>query len=302
MVTPKRLTIYIVCALAIVSISTSILLSRKFNYTFMDLQKVSRFTEERVAYQRVEHFEDPYKDNSVECLLIIKEKKMYLIKDGYDKLGDIKTQRLILDIENRLYDDEDMWVNKINGKPDFIKITERRVEIMTNFSEEFVAKNFGTFFITVRDAFIKRHVQIFRQLMRNRRESGLSVTRGPLPKPVYLGVSKEEREKTKFAITAVAKTIDEKVYYCEDADGDDVTETFTVTIPDGFDWGYGSGPNIILIYKNKSDAIKKLIGNLAHEAFYGTSEEDKTIIETFPKEQNILNMINDLVPDAKFYK
>ena len=37
------------------------------------------------------------------------------------------------------------------------------------------------------------------------------------------------------------------VYYAEDADGDGITETFTVESRDGFQWGFKSGPNVVCI-------------------------------------------------------
>jgi hypothetical protein len=100
----------------------------------------------------------------------------------------------------------------------------------------------------------------------------------------------------------VAKTIDDTKYYCEDADGDGVTETFTVTRPDGFDWGYQSGPNIIFIYKNSEKDIETLIGKLAYESLYGSVEEERDIIKSFPKQDEVVDFIQKLVPDEKFVK
>ena len=202
-------------------------------------------------------------------------------------------------MENKLYDDQEMWKNKMNGSPDYLIVTDRRIELMKNLDEKFVNDNFGKYYKSVRDAFLKRHISIFRDLMRNRKDSGLSVSRAPIDKPLYLGAP---NEPTKYSISASAKTIDEKVYYCEDADGDGVTETFCVTRPDGFNWGYKSGPNIILIENAKSKEITDIIGNLAKESYYGSPEEEKTIIETLPKEEEIVDMIRDLVPEEKFYK
>jgi hypothetical protein len=272
------------------------------NFKYIDLLKVSRFNEDRVAFQHVQKFTDPLLDNSLQVLLIIRKSKMYLMKDGYDASKTVKEKRLMMDMELRLIDDEALWENKLNGKPDYIKITDRRVEVMNNLNEDFVSKNFGPFYTKVRDSFIKRHVAVFRQLMRNRRESGLYVERRTLPKPFRIGAKPASSYKTKYYISARAKTIDEKIYFCEDADGDGITETFTVTLPDGFDWGYNSGPNMIFIYKNKTKEIEALVGKLANEAFFGTSEEEKTILESFPKEKEIVDMIEDIVPDEKFYK
>lgn len=275
------------------------LTAKDFGFKYIELENVSRFNEDRIAFQHVEKFLDPLLDNSVECLLIIKDKRMYLIKDGYDDLKQVKEQRLILDMQNKLIYDEQMWRNRINAKPDFVKITDRRVEILKNFNEEFVNKNFGNYYKTVRDAFIKRHVSIFIQLMQNRKDSGLIVQRKPIPAKLTMG---EESTGEKFAISAVAKTIDGRVYYCEDADGDGITETFTVTIPDGFNWGYKSGPNIIYIFNNQNEALSEIIKNLAKYSYYGTEEEEKSIIENLPEEKVLIEMVQDLVPDEKFYK
>jgi hypothetical protein len=195
---------------------------------------------------------------------------------------------MILENENKLIGD--LWLTKINSKPDYIRVTERRIELMKNFSEDFVAKNFGSFYTSVRNAFIQKHVSIFRQLMRDRRESGLVVERFPLPKPLYIGAPTDEPQK--FATTVVGKTIDEKLYYAEDADGDGVTETFYVDIPDGFNWGYKSGPNILFIFNNKEEDLKQLMGNLTRDAYFGTPEEEKNIIETFPKDSDIIRDFN----------
>jgi hypothetical protein len=140
-------------------------------------------------------------------------------------------------MENRLIGD--LWVNKIDNKPDYIRVTDRRVEVLKNISQEFVTNNFGEFYTSVRDRFLQKHVNIFKALMINRKESGLFVERTPLPKRAY------DEGPTKFRTVVTGKTIDEKIYYAEDADGDNITETFSVTIPDGFNWGYKSGANIV---------------------------------------------------------
>ena len=147
-----------------------------------------------------------------------------------------------------------------------------------------MSKNFGEFYTSVRNSFLQKHVNVFKQLMINRKESGLVVERKPIPKPTYIGAPQE----TKYSITVVGKTLDEKLYYAEDADGDGVTETFYVNSPDGFNWGYKSGPNIILILENKDESVKQIVGDLTKSAYYGTAEEEKQIRETFPKDSDII--------------
>ncbi len=255
-------------------------------FRVLDIESISRYSEDRLVYQHIEKDISYAYDNSLSCLLIIKDRKMYLFKDGYDNTEEIKTQRLIIEMENRLI--SDLWVNKIDSKPDYVQITDRRVELMRNVSQEFVDQNFGTFYTEIRSSFIKKHVDIFKSLMIDRRDSGLFVERKPLPKRLY------DTGPTKYSTTVTGKTIDEKIYSAEDADGDGITETFTVTIPDGFHWGYKSGPNIIFIYNNKQKDIEGLIGKLAHEAYYGTPEESENIKKTFPKKDDISDMIQDI--------
>jgi hypothetical protein len=260
---------------------------KSIDYLPIEVETISRYTEDRIAYQQIQTAPIPGSDDSQAGLLIIKDRKMYLLKDGYDDPRVVRTQQLLIQKESAMVGD--VWVNKINSKPDYIRITDRRIELMKNFGEEFVSKQFGSFYVSVRNAFLNRHVQTFRQLMNNRAESGLVVERVPLPKPLYVGAPDEP---TKYATYVIGKTIDDKLYYAIDADGDGVTETFTVNIPDGFHWGYKSGPNIILILNNTDEEIKGIIGKLAHEAYYGTPDEEKNILQTFPKDSDIIQEFN----------
>ncbi len=278
----------------------TLVFSRNFTYSPMEIESLSRYNEDRIAFQHIETYFDPYFDDSFQSLLIIKNLKIYLIQDGYDDIDIIKQERLLLDMQRLIIDDAGMWKNKINGKVDYVKITERRQELMKNLDEGFAEKNFGSFYKTIRDAFLKRHIGVFVTLMKNRKDSGLTVTR----KPVFSSSLKSSTDTsdTKYAITASAKATDGRVYYCEDADGDGITETFTVSILDGFNWGYESGPNIIFILKNKQDDLKEIIGKLAQYSYYGTTEEEEEILKNLPKEADLIEMVNDLVPDEKFYK
>lgn len=260
--------------------------SKSIPFKILKLEKISRYNEDRVAYQQVEADVSPIIDNSSASLLIIKNSKMYLFKDGFDDPGTVNEQKLLLEMENRIVGD--MWKNKIDNKPDFLRITDRRVEVLKNQSQEFVTNNYGDFYTHIRNQFLKKHVAIFKALMINRKDSGLYVKRTPLPKKAF------DEGPTKFKTIVSAKTLDEKIYYAEDADGDNITETFYVSIPDGFNWGYKSGPNIIFIYKNKQEDVKNLIGKLAYEAYNGSPEEEMFIKKTFPAKDEITDMINDL--------
>lgn len=268
--------------------------SKNIPFKVIKLEKVSRYNEDRIAYQHIEKNVSMQIDNSLSSLLIVKDRKMYLFKDGHDSTIDVRTQRLILEMENRLI--PDLWKNKIDNKPDFVRITDRRVEVLKNQSQEFVTNSFGDFYTNVREKFIKKHVNIFKTLMINRALSGLFVTRRPLPKKVY------DNGPTKYYTSVTGKTIDEVIYFAEDADGDNVTETFTVNLPDGFHWGFKSGANIVFIYNNSQENMKKLIGKLSYEAFYGTPEEEKIIKQQFPDKNDINNMIDDIyrVVDPNF--
>ncbi len=284
----KRSRIFkVLVCMAFLSLVITPLFSKDIEFQYIELEQVSRYSEDRIAFQHIEKDFSADFDNSIATLLIIKDKKMYLIKDGYDNPKEVRTQKLLYDTESRM--GGDLWANKINMKPDYIRITERRVELLKNFNEDFVSKNFGSFYTSIRDSFLQKHVNVFKQLMLNRKESGLIVERMPIPKPTYIG---SEDVPVKYSITVSGKTIDEKLYYAADMDGDGITETFYVTIPDGFNWGYKSGPNIVFIYDNKQEDIKKMIGTLAKDAYYGTADEEKVILTTFPKDEDIIREFN----------
>lgn len=287
MLTKKIKSISVLFFLIIAIFLVSNARSKDMSFKIITIEKLSRYNEDRLAFQHIEKKISVKIDNSLSCLLIAKDKKLYLLKDGYDNPKDVRVQKLILDMENRLIP-PDLWKNKIDNKPDFIRITDRRVGLVKNVKQEFVTKNFGDFYIKVRNGFIKKHVNIFKSLMRDRKDSGLFVIKKPLPKRLT------DYGPTKFFMSATAKTGDDKIYYVEDADGDGITETFTTTIPDGFHWGFESGPNILFIYNNQQEDIKKLIGKLANEAHDGTPEEEEMMKKTFPKDTEIIDMIEDI--------
>ena len=276
--------------------------SRKYDFLPIDASKISNYDNDRVVFQRVEKYIDLSRDSSFESLLIIKDRKMFLMTDGYDSPYDAKSRKVKAEIQ-KLYSEQEsdiVWTNKINGKPDYIQIMDRRAQVMNNGNEEFVSTNFGTFYKSIRDKFIKEHVDKFHQIMRNRREADFYIDRKALPRPIYLEeVSKYEDKLYTFV---KARSADGSMYSCEDTDGDGVTETFIVNARDGFNWGYKSGPDIIFIFKNTDKDIETLIGKLANEAVFGSVEDEKEMVETFPKDKDISDLIKWLTPKEQYIK
>lgn len=279
---------------------SGILISKEKEYLILDVDKITRYKEDRIVYQRIERPDVQSQDNSVEILLVIKNSKSYFITDGFDKVDEVRMKRIVMDAENKFIDNNDFWLNKINGKPDCVRIIYRRGDLLRNTNEEFVSSNFGQFYKSVRDGFIKMHVEKFRTLMKNRGESGLHVRKRQISMEVNPDNSNDVKQK--FFTSATGKSGDEVVYYCEDADGDGITETFMASRNDGFDWGIGSGPNILMIYGNTDKDIETLIGKLVNESENGTVEEEKKMFQEFPQEGDILKMIEDITPLDRFYE
>ncbi|MCU0822075.1 MAG: hypothetical protein MUC95_06320 [Spirochaetes bacterium] len=256
-----------------------------FSYSIIDIGKITRYNQDRLAFQHIEAESGIEHDNSLSALLMIDRENIYLVMDGYDDPKDIEKYAFAYKIGKRIFGD--LWKNKVNSKPDYIRITERRFERMLNVTEDFVNKNFGGFYANIRNAFIEKHVRVFKSLMFTRGESSMVVKREAIT-PEFIVTKEGTKEEAKYSIKVFAKSPEDAIYYAEDADGDDITETLTVTINDGFGWGYKSGANIVFIYKNKSDDLKALIGKLAHDAYYGTPEEERVILSNFPPDTDII--------------
>lgn len=281
--TKYRLTVLMV--LLVASFVTIDLYSSVFKYKIIEMDNISRYWENRIAYQHIQIMNSVSNeaDDSISSLLIIRDNQIYVIKDGFDDINKIQKEAYIQEASREL--SKSLWINKINAKPDFIKISDRRIERLLNVSEEYVNKNFGNFYINVRNAFITKHVNIFKYLMIDRIEAEMVMNRNPLPPPLF----QEGKEPLKYSVTVSAKASNGIIYYAEDVDGDDITETFYVDFNDGFNWGYESGPNIIYIYNNKEDDLKQIIGSLTHEAYYGLAGEEKMLLKTFPTDTEIIN-------------
>jgi len=259
--------------------------SQEVQFRFINIEDLSRYTEDRVAYQHFEKEFSPFIDNSIASLLIVKDSKVYLIIDGYDDPGVVEDLRFKDSQQTTL--EADFWPNKIDGKPDFIRITDRRRDIIRSASAEFVAKNYSELFSTMRETFLKRQAAIFRALLMNRRENNIVVERIPVSRKI------NDENPARYKITVKVKAVNNVVYYAEDADGDGITETFTVSLSDGFGWGYKSGPNMVNIQGNKQEDIANIIGKLADYAYNGLPEEEEIIKQSLSPEQ-VKDMIEDV--------
>lgn len=279
---------------------SAVVISKDRGYLVIDVDKISRYNQDRIAYQRIENPDEQTKDNSVEVLLVIKNNKTYYLVDGYDNVADVAMKRIVMDAENKYIENNDFWANKINGKADYVRIIYRRSDLLRNTNEEFVSSNFGQFYNSVRDRFIKLHVEKFRTLMKNRGESRLTVSRRLLSTRV--DPDNNTNIIQKFYKSATAKAGDETVYFCEDADGDGITETFMASLDDGFDWGIDSGPNVLLIKGNTDKDIETMIGKLVNESENGTVEEEKKMFQEFPREDDIHRMMEQVTPIDRFYE
>ncbi len=252
-------------------------------YKIIELNSLSRTYEERIAFQHIQlpGFSSD-EDNSLASLLIIQNNDIYLFRDGYEDPKKIKYEAYLQWI--RMEIPKDLWINKINSKPDYLRIASKRVEKFLNSREEYTEKNSGNVYRGIRDSFLNYHIKVFKELMTNRVDSEFKIERNPIYPPAF----KELKARIMFSTTIKARALNDYIYYAEDKDGDDVTETFYVTMPDSFNWGYKSGPNIIFIYNNKESDIKQIIGRLCYEAYFGIAEEEAVPLKLFPNEEQIL--------------
>jgi hypothetical protein len=256
----------------------------KIPFKPIEISTLSRYHEDRIAFQ---HIQLPgfslNEDNSIASLLIIKNSEVYLFRDGYDDAKRISFENYLQVINNEV--PKDLWINKINSKPDFIRIATRRTEKLLNSREDYNEKNSGDIYRSVRNSFLNYHIKVFKELMINRIDSDFTIQRNPIYPPAF----QEANSVIKFSSLIKARAQNNYLYCAEDKDGDEVTETFYVTMHDGFNWGFKSGPNIIFIYNNTEEDIKQFIGKLCYEAYFGTAEEEANISKIFPKEADILS-------------
>jgi hypothetical protein len=256
-------------------------------YKIIELTALSRIYEDRIAFQ---HIQLPgfnkHEDNSIASLLVIKNNEIFLFRDGYDDPKKVLFEAYLQTV--RMEVPKDLWVNKINSKPDYLRIASKRVEKFLDSREEYTEKNSGEVYRSIRDSFLNYHIKIFKELIVNRVDSDCKIERNPIYPPAF----KEMNAKIVFTTTIKARALNDYIYYAEDKDGDEVTETFYVTMPDSFNWGFKSGPNVIFIYNNKEEDIKQLIGKLCYEAYFGKFEEEGASSKIFPKDTDILKSFN----------
>jgi len=264
--------------------------SKQQTLTLVDIQKLTRYDENRVLYQQFEKAptegDGATHDNSIAALMVIKDKKVYLIQDGYDNPEQVAHNKAVLDRTSQIV--PDLWQNKIANSPNYVMITDRKIEIQKNMTKEFVSSNYKDFYLAVRDKFLKKHVAIFLSLIVNRKESDINVSRERIPRKISDG------DQVKYITRVTGRTPDGgTVYYAEDANGDGMTETCTADSRDGFQWGFQSGPNLVCIINNQQKDIEKIIGRITNLAYFGTDEEEQIIKKTFPTAEKIKAMIDD---------
>jgi hypothetical protein len=275
----------------IIFFQAPLLLAKEVGFKIIDIFNLNRYFEDRIAYQQYEKSYDQWHadtiDNSIAVLMLIKDKRIYLFKDGYDDPEAVRLKILMYNTGNTMI--PDLWENKINGSPNFVQISDRKVVLLRNISKEQVSANYKDFYIKIRDEFLKKHVCIFLSLIFNRSETEMTITRTELPKRL------SDQSPTKYAISVTVRTGDAgAVYHAEDSDGDGITDTFTVNMTDGFSWGYKCGANTIFIKNNTQKDIEKIIGRITNIAYYGSPEEEQIIKKSLPPQDKINALINDL--------
>ena len=259
----------------------------------IDIKQLSRYDENRVMYQQFEKIHDEnsneyeYTDNSFAALMVIKDKKVLFIEDGYDNPEEVKNNRVTYELGKQAI--PDLWVNKISGSPNFIIITDRKIELQKSSSKDYVSANYKDFYLNVRDKVLKKHVAIFLSLIVNRKEAEISISRERISRKI------SDTGPVKYLTRVTGRTPDGgTIYSAEDANGDGITETFTVDCNDGFEWGFNSGPNLVCIINNSQKDVEKIIGRIAYLAYNGSPEEEQIIKKTFPTPEKVKAMIDEL--------
>jgi len=153
----NKITGRIALILTIIMITSSAF-SRDLSYKIITINDVSRYFEDRIAYQQIENIIDPEEhqtqDTSIAALLIIKDRHIYLFKDGYDDPRVVEENRLTREMENRLIMNT-LWEREIDWKPDYVRITDGRQEIqkkeITFGTQENLNERYTEFYAKTRD-------------------------------------------------------------------------------------------------------------------------------------------------------
>ena len=153
---PHKIVKGIICIFTIsILFQAPALYSRDLSFTFIDIKKISSYDTDRIVYQQFEKTADklnPDKtDNSLAVLMIIKDKKIYLLEDGYDNPEQVYFNKLSFNQGNQFV--PNIWTNLIDGKPDYVIVTERRVEVQRNSDKDWVSKNYSEMYTGLRDRF-----------------------------------------------------------------------------------------------------------------------------------------------------
>ena len=257
----KKFSKLLIMVFTISIFGTIIESSERFPYKRLDPMTVSSFRVDRVVYQQIEQNVTPYVDDSFAALLIIRDNKMFFFEDGYDDRDEEMVKYVAARASRSMI--EDLWPNKISGKLNHALVTDRRVKVLQSFNSEAIERRFGQEYKEARDQLIKQHVQIFYAMLLRPTESEITFVRRKIPR-VWA-----DDEPIRYFASVALKTLNGRLYYAEDTNGDGVTDTFTVSGPENFNWGFKSGPNIICILNNTQEDIKEMIGKLVADAFDG---------------------------------
>jgi hypothetical protein len=261
--------------------------AERIPYKRIDVLAVSTYKADRVVYQHVEQNFTKFYDDSFACLLIIKDNKMFFFEDGYDDRT-VEMNKFVGAEAVGLLIENELWPNKISGKLNHVIVTDRRMKVLEGFDSEKIESRFGAEYKEARDQLIKQHVQIFYSMLLQPGESEIALTRKPIPRQFF------DDDPIRFFSSAAVKTKNGRVYYAADTNGDGVTDTFTVKEPDGFHWGFKSGPNLICILNNSQEDIKAMIGNLVVDATNGPEEFWNRAKKNFIQTDKIEEFVDDL--------
>ena len=161
--------------------------------------------------------------------------------------------------------------NNADGKIDSITIVTRNAR-RTQINVQEIAGSADTVKInpsiqqmydTLKKQHIQKYAELFREVIKNSiRVPISSETTRIVFDSESCGAPGEDSEKVVFGWRIRLFASDHTEYLVEDCNGDGITETFLAWTPDYFNWGDENIPNALIIYNNKDQDIKDLIGDL----------------------------------------